>query len=92
VIVQHKLVDESVQGRAEIMGDLSDDDPPFERRQWEITPDAIDLLLRLRIYLCPNDLILNTLSPDLLPPLEFFEEIECTPDLEAWAIQRVTHG
>jgi hypothetical protein len=37
-------------------------------------------------------LILNTLSPDLLPPLEFFEEIECTPDLEAWAIQRVTHG
>lgn len=87
--IEHaQLVDKTVQGRTEIMSDFADTDAQL---QWwkNVYKSAERILLRLRIQLGYDNSIVGVGREDGIRRTEGFDVTSCTPDLEAWAIERM---
>ncbi len=89
--IQHgKLINELVQGRPKIMGDFSNNDAPFIRRQRRaILMHTQRIFPSLRIEFRPDDIISGILPEGILHQGETLNFSFCSLELEAWAMQRV---
>ncbi len=83
------MIDEMIKSRTEVMGNLSNINSPIKRR-WRTTYfDAVDILSRYRILLCPDDTWMGICEKGILHQPEFVDFGFCSPNLEAWAIERM---
>ncbi len=90
--LQGELIDQPIDGRAEVVGDLADGDSPVVQRRKRVYANAVRVLAGVRIQLPWDDLILGLSAEGFLSPSESYDLSFCTPYLEARAIQRVTHA
>ena len=88
-VQQCHLVDQSVEGRTEIVRDFADADAPIKRWGGAIYMDAIAAVSSLRIQLRPKNLIIGFKRVGFANQFESVDFTFCTPYLEARAIQRV---
>jgi hypothetical protein len=86
---QSQLVDEVIESRSKIMGNLSNPDTPIIRQWRAAHSHAINMLSRLRIELRFDDTILGFLPKGVLDSSESLDFTFCTDYLEARAIQRI---
>ncbi len=88
-IQEGKLIDNMIECRTQVMGNLSNMNSPVKRKWRTIYFSAIDILTRYRILLCPDNAIMGILEKDILHRPKSVNFSLCSSNLEAWAIERM---
>lgn len=88
-VQEGKLVDKMIKSRPEIMGNLSNINTPIKRRWRTIYFDAVDILSRYQILLCPDNTIMGINEKGILHQPQSVDFSFCSSNLESWAIERM---
>ncbi|MFC2025002.1 hypothetical protein ACFLTG_01120 [Chloroflexota bacterium] len=88
-IQEGKLIDEMIKRRTQVVGNLSNINAPIKRRWSAIYLDAVDILTRCRILLCPDNVTISVFEKGILHYPEAVNFSFCSSNLEACAIQRL---
>lgn len=88
-VQEGKLIDEMIKRRAKVVGNLANINTPIKRRWEAVYSDAIDMLTRYRILLCPDNTIMGVFEKGILHRPESVNFTFCSFNLEAYAIERM---
>jgi hypothetical protein len=86
---QRQLMNQSIEGRTEIVGDVSDADSPIKGWSGAIYAEAVAAISSLRIQLRPDNLVIGFERVGVPIQFESVDFAFCTPYLEARAIERM---
>jgi hypothetical protein len=91
MVQDRELVDQPIEGRPEIVGDFPNTDAQLG--WWEdVYENAERILSASTVQLGYDNSIVGRCLKSSLLGTESFNLTHCTPDLEAWAIQRMRHA